>query len=269
MVEIPILSTLVFFPFAGAIFLALWPGSDRLIWRMAVLLSVGEFLLGCRMLCGFEAGSGMMQMLEHAEWLPTFGVSYFLGIDGISLWLVLLTTALTPVVILAAWNSVQRQIRAYLVSMLLLEGAMVGSFLALDLILFFVFWELMLIPMAILIGVWGGPRRIYSAVKFFLYTAFGSGLMMVSILVLAFLHYARRDYLTFNYMVLRDMAVPPGLAVWLFSGFALAFAIKVPAFPFHTWLPDAHTEAPTGGSVILAGVLLKFGIYGFFRFCRL
>lgn len=267
MVEINILSTLVFFPFASAVFLAVWPGSERLIWRMAVMLSGGEFLLGLRMLSGFEPGSGMMQMMEHTEWLPTFGVSYFLGIDGISLWLVLLTTALTPVVVLAAWNSVRHQIRAYLVSMLLLEGAMVGSFLALDLILFFVFWELMLIPMAILIGVWGGPRRIYSAIKFFLYTAFGSGLMMVSILVLAYLHYARRDYLTFNYMVLRDMAVPPGLAAWLFAGFALAFAIKVPVFPFHTWLPDAHTEAPTGGSVILAGVLLKFGIYGFFRFC--
>ena len=245
----------------------LWPSSDRHIWRLAVILSIGEFLLGLKILQIFNPDSGMMQMVEHAEWLPQFGVTYFLGVDGISLWLVILTTALTPIVVLSAWGSIQKQIRAYLVSMLILEGAMVGAFLALDLILFFIFWELMLIPMAILIGVWGGPRRIYSAIKFFLYTAFGSGLMLVSILALAYLHYSRREYLTFNYMILRDMVVPHEFAKFLFIGFGLAFAIKVPVFPFHTWLPDAHTEAPTGGSVILAGILLKFGVYGFFRFC--
>ncbi|MBI4179428.1 NADH-quinone oxidoreductase subunit M [bacterium] len=262
-----ILSTLVFLPLFGAAVVALWPANDRSAWHVALYFSVGEFLLNLKVLLGFTPEYGGFQLLERTEWIRTLGVSYVLGIDGITLWLTLLTTALTPIVVLAAWGSIQKQIRAYLVSMLILEGAMIGSFLALDLILFFVFWEMMLIPMALLIGVWGGPRRIYSAVKFFLYTAFGSALMLVSILALAYLNYEKTGYLTFNYLVLREFSVEPGIALVLFIGFALAFAIKVPVVPFHTWLPDAHTEAPTGGSVILAGVLLKFGVYGFFRFC--
>ncbi len=266
-ISIPLLSLLIFFPFASAIFLALMPADDRWIWRMAFILTLGEFAYSLKMLWLFDPSVGMLQLYEFKEWIRPFGITYFLAVDGISLWLVILTTALTPVVVLSAWSSIQRQMRAYLVSLLLLEGAMVGSFLALDLILFFVFWELMLIPMAILIGVWGGARRIYSAIKFFLYTALGSGLMLVSIMALAYLNYARTGTLTFNYVALQDLIVPSHLAVYLFMGFAIAFAIKVPIVPFHTWLPDAHTEAPTGGSVILAGVLLKFGVYGYFRFC--
>src|SRR3989338_1408946 len=262
-----ILSALVFFPIAGALLIAIWPCAERTSWRMALIASAGEFLLSLKMALLFDPTSGLMQMVEQSEWIPTFGITYLLGVDGVSLGLVVLTGALTPIVVLSAWGSIQKQIRAYLAGMLLLEGAMVGSFLALDLVLFFLFWELMLIPMAILIGVWGGPRRIYSAIKFFLYTAFGSALMLVSILSLAYLHMESRNLLTFNFLILKDLILPPHVSLYLFLGFALAFAIKVPVFPFHTWLPDAHTEAPTGGSVILAGVLLKFGVYGFFRFC--
>lgn len=264
---LPFLSVLIFLPIVSALLLSILPVSDKIVWRISLYVSIGEFLIAIRMLFNFFPEYGMFPLLEHRDWIPTFGISYLVGVDGITLWLILLTAALTPIVLLTSWDSVRGQIRAYIVSMLFLEGTMMGAFMSLDLILFFLFWELMLVPMALLIGVWGGPRRIYAAIKFFLYTAFGSGLMLVSILALAYFHQAQTGLLTFDYFILRDVVVPVHWAPLLFFGFALAFAIKIPLFPFHTWLPDAHTEAPTGGSVILAGILLKFGVYGFFRFC--
>ncbi len=205
--------------------------------------------------------------------MPQFNIQYFLGVDGISLFLVLLTTFLTVLVLLFSWEGVEKRLKAYLVLMLLLEAGMIGVFLALDLVLFYVFWELTLIPMYFLIGGWGDPHgtytflgrvmpwRIYAALKFFLYTLAGSALMLVGILVLY------RQTGTFDLLALQKMGFNPNLQFWLFLAFGLAFAIKVPMFPFHTWLPDAHVAAPTGGSVILAGVLLKMGTYGFVRFC--
>src|SRR5713101_4428925 len=200
--------------------------------------------------------------------MPTLGVSYHLGVDGISLLLVLLTTFLMPLTLLASWDSIERRWKEFAITMLLLETGMLGVFLALDLFLFYIFWEAMLIPMYLIIGIWGGPNRVYAAVKFILYTLTGSLLMLVAILALYFLHGAATGIYTFDLPVLARYVLPAGrVQDLLFLAFALAFAVKVPMWPFHTWLPDAHVEAPTAGSVILAGVLLKMGTYGFLRFC--
>jgi NADH-quinone oxidoreductase subunit M len=263
-----LLTTIVFLPTLGAAALLLLDRKDeRRLRQVALAVSVAAFLVSCLTWIGFDPARTGMQFEERAAWIPGSGISYHLGIDGISLLLVLLTTFLTPLCLLSAWTQITTRVKEFLIAMLLLETAMVGVFCALDLFLFFVFWEAMLIPMYLIIGVWGGPRRIYAAVKFILYTMTGSALMLLAILALYYLHGNRTGRFSFDYTDLVQLAVDPWLQVPLFLAFALAFAIKVPMFPFHTWLPDAHVEAPTAGSVILAGVLLKMGTYGFLRFC--
>jgi NADH-quinone oxidoreductase subunit M len=214
----------------------------------------------------FNPGSGEFQFVERHEWIPAFGISYFVGVDGISLLLLVLTGFLTPLALLSSWESVHRKTRAFCIVVLLLESAMMGVFVSLDLFLFYVFWDAMLVPMYFLIGIWGYDRRIYAAVKFILYTMAGSVLMLLAILGLAYLHYTSAGTYSFDLLKLYEMPLTPHQQFWFFLAFALAYVIKVPVFPFHTWLPDAHVEAPTAGSVILAGVLLKMGTYGFLRF---
>jgi NADH-quinone oxidoreductase subunit M len=218
------------------------------------------------MLREFNSADTGYQFVEKTDWISYFGISYYLGLDGISLWLVMLTTFLMPIVVIAS-VSVHEKVRGYLASMLVLESAMLGTLVSLDVFLFYVFWELMLAPMYFIIGIWGGKRRIYATIKFVLYTVVGSLLMLVAIFYVVWRFYEQQGHVTF---LLEELVLYTNLTLkeelWLFAAFALAFGIKVPIFPFHTWLPDAHVEAPTGGSVVLAGVLLKMGLYGFIRF---
>ena len=264
-----ILSAVTFLPAAGAVAVALVPrGQERVVKILAFVVSVAAFLASLPLYLRFDPSRADYQFVESAPWMPTLGVSYHLGVDGISVLLVLLTTFLMPLTLLASWHSIETRWKEFAVTMLLLETGMLGVFVALDLFLFYVFWEAMLVPMYLIIGVWGGVRRVYAAIKFVLYTLSGSVLMLVAILALYFRHGAATGTYTFDLPVLAQFVLPAGLAQDLmFLAFAVAFAIKVPMFPFHTWLPDAHVEAPTAGSVILAGVLLKMGTYGFLRFC--
>jgi NADH-quinone oxidoreductase subunit M len=258
---VDLLSALVLVPVAGAILVALLPArAERAHKLVAIAVALFAFALSLVLLRDFRAVPGM-QFEVTRRWLGDYGTSYHVGVDGISLWLVLLTTFLTPVALLGSWAGIHSRVKAFNIAMLLLESAMVGVFVALDLFLFFVFWEAMLIPMYFLIGIWGHERRIYAAVKFFLYTMAGSALMLVAFFAL----FKASGLNTFDVPALVRQPVSPDLQMWLFAAFALAFAIKVPMFPFHTWLPDAHVEAPTAGSVILAGVMLKMGGYGFLR----
>ncbi len=263
----PLLTLIVFAPLAGALIVMLMPKEQHAALRRgAFIFSLLPFGLSLILLAQFNPADVNFQFTENAAWIPQFGVSYSLGIDGISLFLLLLTTFLTPLVILAGWGDIHKRVKEYMVFLLLMETGLLGAFVAIDLFLFYVFWEVMLIPMYFLVGVWGGERRIYAALKLILYTMTGSLLMLVAILYLAILHNQQTGQFTFDLLRLYDFSVPLTVQRWLFAAFALAFAIKVPMFPLHTWLPDAHTEAPTGGSVILAGVMLKMGTYGFLRF---
>ncbi len=261
LLEDHLLSLLIFLPLAGAVVLALTPQrAVRLHKTLGLVVSSLTFGLSLLLLRHFEPVAGL-QLEEIGAWLPDYGISYHVGIDGLSLWLVILATFLTPLALLGSWCSIGQRVREFNIFMLLLETGMVGVFCAVDLFLFYVFWEAMLIPMYFLIGIWGHSRRIYAAIKFFLYTMAGSVLMLVALLVL----YQQTGARSFDLPVLARATLDPALQTWLFLAFAVAFAIKVPMFPFHTWLPDAHVEAPTAASVILAGVLLKMGGYGFLR----
>jgi NADH-quinone oxidoreductase subunit M len=264
-----LLTAVTFLPALGGLVLLFAPRRVDAAFRVGGLgVSLVTFLLSVPLFVGFDADVAGFQFEEARAWMPGFGISYHLGIDGISLLLVLLTTFLTPVALASAWHAIEHRWKEFVVTMLILETGMLGVFVSLDLFLFYVFWEAMLIPMYFVIGVWGGADRIYAAVKFVLYTMVGSVLMLVAILALYSQHGGATGTYTFDLPVLARWVIPSGRAQDLmFLAFALAFAIKVPLFPFHTWLPDAHVEAPTAGSVILAGVLLKMGTYGFLRFC--
>ena len=260
------ISLLLLLPLIGALVLLLVPRQQRqTLLTLSLLSSTAAFIWSLRLFQAFDPGAGEMQFVERIPWMPAFGIGYIVGIDGISLFLVLLTTFLMPLAIVASWT-VQDRIKEYLFFMLVLETGMLGAFVALDLFLFYVFWEVMLVPMYFLIGVWGGTRRIYAALKFVVYTMAGSLPMLVAIIYLASRYAHVNQVMTFDLLQLYNLRLPVNEQIWLFLAFGLSFAIKVPLFPFHTWLPDAHVEAPTAGSVILAGVLLKMGTYGFLRF---
>ena len=266
----PLLTAIVFLPLVGAVLLLLAGGRDGerddLVRWLALGVSLAVFLLTLVLWAGFDPASAEYQFDESYAWIPRFGINYDVGVDGISLLLVVLTGFLTPLALLGSWGSVTKKVAVFSFFMLALESAMLGVFVAVDLFLFYVFWDAMLIPMYFLIGIWGYDRRVYAAVKFILYTMAGSVLMLVAILGLAYLYADATGAYSFNLEDLYQVDLAPGTQVWFFLAFALAFAIKVPLFPFHTWLPDAHVEAPTAGSVILAGVLLKMGTYGLLRF---
>ncbi len=260
---IPILTLVTFFPVAGILVVLALPGARTRAIKLAANVITGlEFVATLLLITRFDASSGEMQFLERLPWIKSIGAQYLLGVDGISLLLVLLTSLLTFLATLSSWRAIEKRLKEYYIFMLLLETGMIGVFLALDLLLFYVFWEVVLVPMYFLIGVWGGERKLYAAIKFFLYTLFGSVAMLVGILIL------RGQHQTFDVLAMlgAGAVLPVALQGWVFLAFFLGFAIKVPMFPFHTWLPDAHVEAPTAGSVILAGVLLKMGTYGFLRF---
>jgi len=266
--QLPILSILVFFPVLGAVLLAFLDRKNHKLLKQVTLgISLLEFLFSLPLWFRFDSQTAAMQFVERCNWLPQYGISYYVGIDGFSLLLIMLSTFLTPLCVLATWTDIQHRVKEFMICLLTLIAGMLGVFVSLDLFLFYVFWEVMLIPMYLLIGIWGNPaRRIYAAIKFFLFTMFGSVLMLVAILVLYFYHGKVTGVYTFDLLKMYSLSVPFNMQFWMFLAFGLAFAIKVPMFPFHTWLPDAHTEAPTVGSVILAAVLLKMGTYGFLRF---
>jgi NADH-quinone oxidoreductase subunit M len=266
------LSTIVFLPLVGAILVLLAggrgdrPDREPLVRNIALLASLVTFAATLLLWARFDPTSAAFQFEERYAWIPRFGIQYYIGVDGISLFLIVLTGFLTPLALLSSWESVHKNVKAFSFFILALESAMLGVFVSIDLFLFYVFWDAMLIPMYFLIGVWGYERRVYAAVKFILYTMAGSVLMLIAIIGLAVAHASAAGSPSFNLLDLYTLKLAPRTEMWFFLAFTLAFAIKVPLFPFHTWLPDAHVEAPTAGSVILAGVLLKMGTYGLLRF---
>ena len=270
---LPLLTAVTFLPLVGALIIAFLPESA--VRPAALATALLTWVVSLVLLVGFDPTGAEFQFVEVADWIPLFGIQYKLGVDGLSLILVVLTTTLTWISLLASWGPIQTRIREYMISFLILEVGMIGVFVALDTFLFYIFWEIVLVPMYLIIGIWGGSNRIYATIKFVLYTLVGSLLMLVAIIATAFSYQAREGNTAgwqgaFDFEALRAFAGTTGFAEGLqllaFLAFFLAFAIKVPMFPFHTWLPDAHVEAPTAGSVILAGILLKLGAYGFIRF---
>jgi len=262
---LPIVSLVTFLPLAGALLLVvLREGEGKTVRTVALGVSLLTFVLSLLLFSGFSGASGLPEFVERASWLGR-GLDYHVGVDGISLFLVLLAAFLTPLAMLAAWRVIDDRIKEFSVFMLLLETGMIGVFVSLNLFLFYVFWEAMLIPMYFLIGIWGGRRRVYATMKFVLFTMFGSLLMLVAIFVLHHTYYQAAGSYSLAIADLAAAPLSPAAQTWLFLAFALAFAIKIPLFPLHTWLPDAHVQAPTAGSVLLAAVLLKMGAYGFIR----
>jgi NADH-quinone oxidoreductase subunit M len=265
-----ILSTLIFLPLFFALILSLWPQRET-IRPLALGLSIFHFVYGLLLFREFDPSSPELQLVEKHVWIERFGISYLIGVDGISFWLLQLTTFLAPLIILASWKSIEEKVRGFHVAFFILQTAMLGTFLSFDAILFYVFWELSLIPMYFIVGIWGGARRIYATVKFFIYTMAGSLLMLVAIIYMMYLTQQSFGVMSSSLLDFYRLKIPfIGQSFWtlqtlLFFAFALAFAIKVPLFPLHTWLPDAHVEAPTPGSVVLAGVMLKMGTFCYLR----
>ena len=263
-----LLSLLIFAPLVGATIIALIPAKQtETIKGTALIVTVIIFILSLFLWADFQVVANPIQMEVNIPWITSLGIHYHLGIDGISLLLIMLTTVLMPLCVLSSWKSITEGVKGFNISLLLLMSGMIGVFCSLDLFLFYIFWEVMLVPMYFLIGVWGGPKRVYAAIKFVLFTMFGSLLMLVALLYVYFSYHTQFGEYTFDILKLINLQMPFGPQVWVFVAFALAFAIKVPLWPLHTWLPDAHVQAPTAGSVILAGVLLKMGTYGFIRIC--
>ncbi|MEX2449949.1 MAG: NADH-quinone oxidoreductase subunit M [Rhodospirillales bacterium] len=264
MAEFPILTLITFLPMVGALFILTIRGEEDIVNRntrnVALWTSLITFLLSLIIWFQFDRSTAAFQFEERVDWMVGFNISYHMGLDGISMPFVLLTTLLTPICVLASWEAITTRVKEYMIAFLIMETMMIGMFSALDLVIFYIFFEGVLIPMFLIIGVWGGPRRVYAAFKFFLYTLLGSVLMLLAILAMYF------QAGTADIPALMKVAFPAGLQTWLWLAFFASFAVKVPMWPVHTWLPDAHVEAPTAGSVILAGVLLKFGGYGFLRF---
>jgi NADH-quinone oxidoreductase subunit M len=256
----PILSTTIFLPLVGAILILLMR-NEKAIKVTGLITGIITFVMSLFLYSNFRTDTYNFQFGEHLQWIPVYNINYTLGIDGITIFLILLTTLLAPICMLCSWTAIKERFKEFIFCILMMETAMIGVFCSLDLILFYIFWEAMLIPMYLLIAVWGGPRKDYASIKFFIYTLFGSVFLLVAIIAL-YLNNGTFSVLNASY---KDYSMT--FQIWIFLAFAIAFAIKVPMFPFHTWLPAAHTEAPTAGSVFLASVLLKMGTYGFLRFC--
>lgn len=264
-----LLSLLIFLPLFFALVVALLP--NNLVRPGSLMMATLHFLLSCVLFWRFDGAKASLQLVEKAPWVPTFGINYFVGIDGISFWLVILSTFLTPLVILGSWTAIEKNVRSFHICVFMLLTAMVGTFVAMDAILFYVFFETSLIPMYFLVGVWGGSRRLYATMKFFIYTMAGSLFMLIAIIALIFMTQDQLGQMSASILDFYKLQIPfvagsfLNTQTLLFFAFSIAFAIKVPMFPVHTWLPDAHVEAPTPGSVILAAVMLKMGTYGFMR----
>ena len=261
------LTVVVFLPAMGALIIALFvpKTNENAIKLVANAVALVDFALSLVLLYDFEIATTQLQHVTKVSWIPQLGIEYFIGIDGISLLLVILTTGLGFIAVLSSWTYIQERLKEYYAILLLLQTGILGVFVSFDFFLFYVFWEVMLVPMYFLIGIWGDKNRLYAAIKFFLYTLFGSVLMLLGIIALYLANAAETGVYTFNILEFYRLTLSPDLQWWIFLAFFLGFAIKVPMFPFHTWLPDAHVQAPTAGSVILAGVLLKMGTYGFIR----
>ncbi len=265
--NLPILSTVIFMPLLGSLPL-FFVKKERVefIRGWALFVTILTFLASLSLYFNFDQNSADFQFQERISWIHELGISYHVGVDGISLWLLLLTTFLGPITVLCSWSAITERVRDYMICLLILETGILGVFSSLDLFLFYVFWESQLIPMYLLIGIWGSQNRIYAALKFVIYTMAGSLMMLVAIMYLYFFHKNQAGFFSMDLLDLYKLNIPYSIQLILFIAFFLAFAFKVPMFPFHTWLPDAHVEAPTAGSVILAGILLKMGTYGFLRF---